>query len=220
MLTVCKPLIFLNFSKPYNYTRTSSEIPCLARIPALRRAFLAGHGILRFQPRPVPLGSRLVGRPAGGFSIWRLHLFWQHLTKRKDFLSEVLSFWVSAAFGRLHPSGFQCSGSAKPPLRKSRPVVGNLRATRRAAQKGRLSVLLQRSCQSKISILTVTSGSSRARFACSPLPNRTRCRWAPVWVLRCAVVLSYYEEIDFGQPFQPYSRFYISLCPLPPKLPL
>ena len=59
--------------------------------------------------------------------------------------------------GRLHPSAFQCSGSAEPPLRNSRPVAGTLRATRRAAQKGRGAILPQGSRQSKISILTVPS---------------------------------------------------------------
>ena len=33
-------------------------------------------------------------------------------------------------------------------------------------------------------------------FCCSSLPNRTRCRWAPVWVRRCAAVLSYYEKMS------------------------
>ena len=71
-------------------------------------------------------------------------------------------FWISASFSSTHaktkghpfgcpfvlgsaaqraasPLGFQCSGSAKPPLRNSRPAAGNLRATRRAAQKGRFT---------------------------------------------------------------------------------
>mgnify|MGYP007003880030 CR=1 FL=1 len=55
------------------------------------------------------------------------------------------------------PSSFECLGAAKPLLHNSRPAVGNLRATRRAAQKGRWAILLQRSCQFKISILTVPS---------------------------------------------------------------
>ena len=33
-------------------------------------------------------------------------------------------------------------------------------------------------------------------FCCSSLPNRTRCRWAPVWVRRCAAVLSYRKEVS------------------------
>ena len=33
-------------------------------------------------------------------------------------------------------------------------------------------------------------------FCCSSLPNRTRCRWAPVWVRRCAAVFSYRKEIS------------------------
>ena len=71
--------------------------------------------------------------------------------------SRCLSFWVPPPEGRLHPSAFKCSGSAEPPLRNSRPVAGNLRATRRAAQKGRGAILPQGSRQSKISILTIPS---------------------------------------------------------------
>ena len=33
-------------------------------------------------------------------------------------------------------------------------------------------------------------------FCCSSLPNRTRCRWAPVWGRRYAAVLSYREKIS------------------------
>ena len=40
------------------------------------------------------------------------------MTKRKDIRKDVLSFWVPTAEGGLRPSGFQCSGSAKPPLRQ------------------------------------------------------------------------------------------------------
>ena len=78
-------------------------------------------------------------------------------SKRKDIRKDVLSFWAPAALGGLRPSVFECSGSAEPPLRNSRPQAGNLRATRRAAQKGRWAILLQRSCPSKISILTAPS---------------------------------------------------------------
>ena len=52
----------------------------------------------------------------------------------------------------------------KPPLRNSRPVAGNLRATRRAGQEGRGAILPQRSRQSKISILTVPSSTSQATY--------------------------------------------------------
>ena len=85
-------------------------------------------------------------------------------TKKKDTLLACLSFWVPPPGGRLHPSVFQCSGSAEPPLRNSRPQAGNLRATRRAAQKGRGAILPQRSRQFKISILTVPSSSSQAAY--------------------------------------------------------
>ena len=34
-------------------------------------------------------------------------------------------------------------------------------------------------------------------FCCSSLPNRTRCRWAPVWGLRCAALLSAPEKYQF-----------------------
>ena len=33
-------------------------------------------------------------------------------------------------------------------------------------------------------------------FCCSSLPNRTRLRWAPVWVRRCAAAFSYRKEIS------------------------
>ena len=33
-------------------------------------------------------------------------------------------------------------------------------------------------------------------FCCSSLPNRTRCRWAPVWGRRCAAVFSYRKEMS------------------------
>ena len=83
--------------------------------------------------------------------------------KRKtSAFSRCLSFWVLPPEGRLHPSAFQCSGSAEPPLRNSRPQAGNLRATRRAAQKGRWAVFLLTVSKMKISILTVPSSSSQA----------------------------------------------------------
>ena len=85
-------------------------------------------------------------------------------TKKKDTLKACLSFWVPPPGGRLHPSVFQCSGPAEPPLRNSRPQAGNLRATRRAAQKGRWAILPQRSCQSQISILTAPSCSPQAAY--------------------------------------------------------
>ena len=34
-------------------------------------------------------------------------------------------------------------------------------------------------------------------FCCSSLPNRTRCRWAPVWGRRCAALLSAPEKYQF-----------------------
>ena len=123
------------------------------------------------------------------------------------------SFWVPAASGRLHPSVFECSGSAKPPLRNSRPAAGNLRATRRAAQTGRWAVLLQQSCPSKISILTVPSTSSRTSYrsrrrflfqgkrhrSFTPsllLSDRDPLRWAAVGCRRRAAVLSAVERIS------------------------
>ena len=33
-------------------------------------------------------------------------------------------------------------------------------------------------------------------FCRGSFPNRTRCRWAPVWVRRCAAVFSYRKEIS------------------------
>ena len=99
--------------------------------------------------------------------------------------SRCLSFWVPPPEGRLHPSAFKCSGSAEPPhlrakcrrlaavalrnapagaVRNSRPVAGNLRATRRTAQKGRGAILPQGSRQSKISILTVPSKTKDMTF--------------------------------------------------------
>ena len=33
-------------------------------------------------------------------------------------------------------------------------------------------------------------------FCRGSFPNRTRCRWAPVWVRRCAAVLSYRKEVS------------------------
>ena len=56
---------------------------------------------------------------------------------RRVFLFGFRSRWS------LHPSVFQCSGSAKPPLRNSRPQAGNLRRTRGVAQKGRWVVRLE-----------------------------------------------------------------------------
>ena len=38
--------------------------------------------------------------------------------KKKDTLLACLSFWVPPPRGRLYPSVFECSGSAKPPLRR------------------------------------------------------------------------------------------------------
>ena len=50
----------------FSSTQDSSEIPCLARIPALRRDSMPDEEFLRFQLRSAPLGSQLVCRPAGG----------------------------------------------------------------------------------------------------------------------------------------------------------
>ena len=86
-------------------------------------------------------------------------------TKGNCFRS-CLSFWVPAAGGGLHPAAFQCSGSAKPPLRNSRPQAGNLRATRRAAQKGRCVVLLLTGQKLKVSILTALSKKKDTLTAC------------------------------------------------------
>jgi hypothetical protein len=58
-----------------------------------------------------PLKKRLLVR------IWIAQLHQKERTSyRKSFL------FSSAAIGRLHPSVFQCSGSAKPPLRNSPPL--------------------------------------------------------------------------------------------------
>ena len=99
--------------------------------------------------------------------------------KRKDIRKDVLSFWVPPPKGRLHPSVFQCSGPAKPPLRHSRPQAGNLRATRRAAQKGRWVVLLQQSCRSQISILTVPFKTKRHPKGCPFVLGSGRRRRPP-----------------------------------------
>ena len=42
-------------------------------------------------------------------------------------------------------------------------------------------------------------------FCCSSLPNRTRCRWAPVWGRRCAAVHTFKraEIISVGTAFLP-----------------
>ena len=44
----------------------SSEIPCLARIPALRRGFLAGQGISSLPTVTRSAGLTVGGRPEGG----------------------------------------------------------------------------------------------------------------------------------------------------------
>ena len=71
-------------------------------------------------------------------------------------------FFVNITQRVVPPFGISMLGAAELPLRNSRPVAGNLRATRRAAQKDRWAILPQRSRQFKISILTVPSKSEQA----------------------------------------------------------
>ena len=65
------------------------------------------------------------------------------MPQKRTRLTSCPFLWVTPPAGRLHPSGFQCSG------RQSR--------TRAAGQKAGGVILLQRSCQSQISILPVPS---------------------------------------------------------------
>ena len=60
--------------------------------------------------------------------------------KRKDIRKDVLSFWIPPPRGRRHPSVFECSGSAKPPLRNSPPPLAapNLRRISAAGPEGPL----------------------------------------------------------------------------------
>ena len=93
--------------------------------------------------------------------------------KRKDFLSEVLSFWVPPPRGRLHPSVFQMLGASELPLRRGFASGKTLvRRKGAAGQKAGLSVLLLLSRSLKISILTALCTSEQSPL-CSSFPNRT-----------------------------------------------
>ena len=85
-------------------------------------------------------------------------------------LQKQLPFVLGSAAQRAaSPFGISMRRAAKPPLRNSRPVAGNLRATRRAAQKGRWAILPQQSCQSQISILTALPARRKRHIACDVL---------------------------------------------------
>ena len=86
-------------------------------------------------------------RPVGWFSYTFLRFqdidFNRPFQKERHLLlADVFLFGFRPPEAASTPSGFGCPGTAEPPLRNSRPAAGNLRATRRAAQKGRWTVLL------------------------------------------------------------------------------
>ena len=119
----------------------------------------------RFQTEPTSLGFGLGPPLRGGFFLSQKILILTVSFKIKGHLLCRCPFiWVPQPKGRLHPSGFPCSG------RQSRPCASGFhlrrkplaRRTRAAAQKGCLAVLLQQSHPSKISTLTAPSSSSQA----------------------------------------------------------
>ena len=76
-----------------------------------------------------------------------------------------LSFWVPRAIGPLHPPVIQMLGGSEFRLRQGFACGKTLvRRIGAAGQKTGWVVLLQRSCQSKISILTVPPSSSQAAY--------------------------------------------------------
>ncbi len=96
--------------------------------------------------------------------------------KRKTRLTSCLSFWVPQAKGLLHPSVFECSGKVNSPCAKVFACAKTLvRRKSAAGQKAGWVILLQRSCQYQISILTVpskkgdtTHGRVSLFFVCDP----------------------------------------------------
>ena len=119
--------------------------------------------------------------------------------KRKDFLSEVLSFWVPPPRGRLHPSVFQMLGASELPLRRGFASGKTLvRRKGAAGQKAGLPVLQLLSRSLKISILTALCTSEQSPlcsdvFLCPwqkrrhpPAPllllsKSNPLRWASIW---------------------------------------
>ena len=78
--------------------------------------------------------------------------------KRKTRLTSCLSFWIPQAKGLLPPSVFECSGKVNSPCAKVFACAKTLvRRKSAASQKAGWVILLQRSCQYQISILTVPS---------------------------------------------------------------
>ena len=94
----------------FSSTQDSSEIPCLARIPALRRGSMPDEEFLRFQLRSTPLGSQLVCRPAGGiFAVAEISI----LTARSS--SEKALRRREKPQGFFHvPDGFFFASQARP----------------------------------------------------------------------------------------------------------
>ena len=88
------------------------------------------------------------------------------IPKRKDFLSKVLSFWVSSALGRLHTSVFQMLGGSEFRLRRGFACGKTLlRRKCAASQKAGCSGWMQSFRNFKISILTILHSSSCAHSA-------------------------------------------------------
>ena len=74
-------------------------------------------------------------------------------SKKKDTLLACLSFWVSAAEGRLHPSVFQCSGRQSHPCSKVFASGENTCTPQK--RRGPEGPLGEQGLMQKISILTV-----------------------------------------------------------------
>ena len=85
--------------------------------------------------------------------------------KKKDIRKDVLLFFCSGRRKRPPPFGIEMLGIAKPSLRRGFACGKTLvRRTRAAGQKAGWVILLQRSCQSQISILTVPSTWSQSEL--------------------------------------------------------
>ena len=108
--------------------------------------------------------------------------------KRKTRLTSCLSFWIPQAKGLLHPSVFECSGKVNSPCAKVFACAKTLvRRKSAAGQKAGWVILLQRSRQYQILILTAPLQNGRHDprsclpfFVCDPrfFLFRNLCRYS------------------------------------------
>ena len=119
--------------------------------------------LLLSKSQPLTLGCDLVlGANLAATSSIRFRC-----SKKEAPAKQVLLFWVPPPARRLHPSAFECSGSAKPPLRNS-PLPSEFTPQKRRGPEGPFWVVSMNAAKNYDGIQILPTSQARIGYKVYP----------------------------------------------------